>query len=61
MRWLPCGRTRSSCVSCAKFWLAPVALAANIGFSARELRDIERIVVGHEATLIKEWDGYFGP
>ncbi len=44
----------------AKFWLAPVSLAANIGFSARELREIERIVVAEETTLMEAWNAYFG-
>jgi len=32
----------------AKFWLEPVSLARNLGFSANELRKIERIVATHE-------------
>ena len=31
----------------AKFWLGPVALARNFGFSAAELRTIERLVADH--------------
>ena len=36
----------------AKFWLRPVSLAANIGFSAAELRDIQRLVEEHCQTLL---------
>lgn len=44
----------------AKFWLAPVALAYNIGFRARELRDIQRIVSERSAELLEAWNDYFG-
>ena len=44
----------------AKFWLNPVSLASNLGFSARELRQVERIVRDHQAELLEAWDGYFG-
>lgn len=43
----------------AKFWLAPVALARNLGFGPRELRDIERILIEHERDLLEAWDDYF--
>ncbi len=45
----------------AKFWLTPVALAYNIGFRARELRDIQRIVSEHSAAFLEAWHDYFGP
>ena len=31
----------------AKFWLRPVSLAANFGFGASEVRDIQRLVEEH--------------
>ena len=43
----------------AKFWLSPVALARNLGFSARELRAIERIVIEHEQSLLEVWYEHF--
>ena len=43
----------------AKFWLSPVALARNLGFSARELRTIERIVIEHEQSLLEVWYEHF--
>jgi hypothetical protein len=43
----------------AKFWLEPVQLARNIGFSARDLRKIERMIVDHHEKLQEKWDGYF--
>jgi hypothetical protein len=43
----------------AKFWLDPdVALAANHGYSRRELRDIERVMREHLETLRHEWDAF---
>ena len=44
----------------AKFWIRPVNLARNAGFSARELRRIYRLVCEREAEIGKAWDGYFG-
>lgn len=46
--------------SSAKFWLTPVSLHYNIGFSARELRAIERIVLQHQRKFMEAWDAYFG-
>jgi hypothetical protein len=44
----------------AKFWLAPVALARNIGFSARELRKLQSIVETNQQIFLEAWNGYFG-
>ena len=44
----------------AKFWLRPVALAANLGFSARELTRIERLVADHQQALKDAWYDFFG-
>jgi hypothetical protein len=38
----------------AKFWLGPVALARNLGFSAKEL-----LLTEHEQDLLEAWYGYF--
>ena len=43
----------------AKFWLAPVALARNLGFGAAELRRVRRLVEEHEPALLEAWNGYF--
>jgi hypothetical protein len=43
-----------------KFWLEPVALARNLGFAARELRDIEALVNDHQAELMEAWHDFFG-
>jgi len=44
----------------AKFWLGPVALARNLGFSAKELRKIEQLLTEHEQDLLEAWYGHFG-
>jgi len=44
----------------AKFWLLPVALAANFGFNARELSRLQEIIAGHQYELLESWHGYFG-
>jgi hypothetical protein len=43
----------------AKFWLAPVALARNLGFSPRELRTVERILIEREKDLLDAWNRHF--
>ena len=43
----------------AKFWLNPVALGYNLGYSPKELRDIEKIVAEHQVKLIEAWNAYF--
>lgn len=43
-----------------KFWLQSVALARNIGFSAKDLAEIQRIVLDEQAALLEVWHGYFG-
>jgi len=44
----------------AKFWLSPVSLHYNIGFSARELRTIERILIQRKDDFLGAWHAYFG-
>jgi hypothetical protein len=44
----------------AKFWLNPVALARNLGFSAQELTRMERIISDHQDSLLKAWHGFHG-
>ena len=43
----------------AKFWLAPVRLAWNRGFSAVELRRLEQLTEEHEIQLLEIWNDYF--
>jgi hypothetical protein len=44
----------------AKFWLAPVELAWNHGFSPRELARLRRLVVTHEGSIIEAWHEHCG-
>ena len=44
----------------AKFWLTPVGLARNFGFSAVELGRVESLVEDHQAEFLEEWNGHFG-
>ncbi|RTQ53223.1 DUF4160 domain-containing protein [Hymenobacter gummosus] len=43
----------------AKFWLEPVELADSIGFSAKEINLLRRLVIEHQATLLQAWHDYF--
>jgi uncharacterized protein DUF4160 len=44
----------------AKFWLDPVGLARNFGFTAREVNALESIVQANQQDLLEAWNGYFG-
>ena len=44
----------------AKFWLEPVSLARNLGFSPVELRKIQRLVTAQENRLLEAWHDHFG-
>lgn len=46
--------------SSAKYWLSPVALARNIGYSARELRDLEAKVTAEANVFLEAWRVHFG-
>jgi hypothetical protein len=43
----------------AKFWIKPVRLARNMGYSAAELRKIHALVWDHSGELMEAWNGYF--
>ena len=43
----------------AKFWLAPVRMAYNFGFSQAEMNRIAALVQKHEAALSEAWHEYF--
>lgn len=44
----------------AKFWIEPVGLAKSVGYSARELNEIGRIVGKHKKLIKEKWDEHFG-
>ena len=43
----------------AKFWLGPVSLAVNLGFSPVELRRIQEMLQRNESTLLEAWNARF--
>ena len=43
-----------------EFWLDPVVMARNHGFSARELRQNEAVVNENVELLRRAWDEFFG-
>ncbi len=44
----------------AKFWLDPVRLAANYGFKANELNEIERVIRERQTELLETWNEHLG-
>ena len=44
----------------AKFWLQPLGLARNLGFSPKELRRIQRLISQHVEAFLEAWHGHFG-
>jgi hypothetical protein len=44
----------------AKFWLDPLALARNLGFSPVELRRIQRLLKEQQEALLEKWHARFG-
>ncbi len=44
----------------AKFWIDPVQLAGNFGFRARELREIQSLVVDSQRPFMEAWNEFFG-
>ena len=44
----------------AKFWLEPIALAANYGFNGRELSEIERSSNSTDSDYLEAWNEHLG-
>lgn len=44
----------------AKFWLTPLALARNIGFNPKELREIRVMIENNQRDFLEAWHGHFG-
>ncbi len=49
-------RERSTC----KFWLQPIALAANSGFSPRDLNTIRNLIESHRSRIEEAWHEHCG-
>jgi len=45
----------------AKFWLRPVQLSRNLGFSPHELRRIHRLTEDHQDALLEAWNDHLSP
>lgn len=43
-----------------KFWLEPISLAANDGFSPREINRIRALIVEHYVQILEAWDEHCG-
>lgn len=43
-----------------KFWLEPVSLAYNNGFSPKELNRIRKSIVDHLDQIVEAWDEHCG-
>ena len=43
----------------AKFWLTPVRLQFNGGFSRSEIGRIQKLVEEHRDELLEGWNGFF--
>jgi hypothetical protein len=45
----------------AKFWLEPIlSLATHTGVTARELKNMQRLVEEHHEEIIRAWRAHFG-
>jgi len=43
-----------------KFWLEPITLSKNSGFSPKELSSIRRIIEANLARIVEAWDEHCG-
>lgn len=43
----------------AKIWLKPVAVATSVGFDARTLRELTKLVEDHANLIEGTWNEYF--
>jgi hypothetical protein len=43
----------------AKFWLDPLFVAVNYGFTSKELREISEIIEENEALIKEKWNEHF--
>jgi len=49
-------RERMTC----KFWLEPVVLSSNKGFSAKELNRIRKLIIDNSNVVKETWDEHCG-
>jgi hypothetical protein len=48
-------------VGIAKFWLDPLRIAYNKGYSSKEIKDIEQLVEDNADEFRQAWDNFFRP
>jgi hypothetical protein len=44
----------------AKFWLEPVQLAKSVGYNAKELSKISKLIMDNSSLFKRRWNEYFG-
>lgn len=44
----------------AKFWLNPVALTKSMGYNAKELRELRKLIEENRHLFVEKWREYFG-
>ena len=54
---VPAQRDRATC----KFWLEPLALAANHGVTPRDLTAVRRVILEHRPRIVEAWREHCGP
>ena len=45
--------------NCAKFWLEPINLAKSIGYNAKELNEIRKLIIDNVEIIKVKWHEYF--
>lgn len=45
--------------SCAKFWILPITLSSNYGFTKKELREIEKVISINQEFMLEKWREFF--
>lgn len=43
-----------------KFWLSPITLSMNDGFSPREINRIRELIVAYSGPILEAWDEHCG-
>lgn len=43
----------------AKFWVLPISLAYNEGFSRSDLNEIERLIQENLGSIVEKWNDFF--
>jgi hypothetical protein len=43
----------------AKFWIDPVFVTANFGFTSKQLKEIANYIERNKAIIIKKWNEHF--